>query len=253
MSLKTIHLIEELAANAWRAEIEQYLDGWRMRYNQGVNRRTNSVWPNTSTGRMEIEEKLEQVEAFYQRHNIIPRFQITKAAQPENLPDILEQRGYTPDAHTNVQTAPLQTVLDNTAPNTAFTPAIHETFADEWFSAYRALENLDDHTAAMRTGTLKRIGPRRAFTLLKDQDKTIAVGLGVAERGWVGIFCMSTHPDHRRQGAANHILHAIANWAKNRSAENCYLQVMQNNAPALALYNKVGFETLYHYYYAEKT
>lgn len=252
MSITTIQLIEELATNAWRAEIEQHLNGWRMRYNQGVNRRTNSVWPNAWGGNMDLKEKLNQVEEFYQHHKIIPRFQITKAAQPDTLPDTLEQRGYTADAHTHVQTAALQSVIETTNPNPNFASTIHETFSNEWFDSYQSLENLDTHTAEMRTGTMKRIGPRRAFTLVKDKNKTIAVGLGVAERGWVGIFCMSTDPDHRRQGAASHILHAIAQWAQSHNTENCYLQVMQKNAPALALYSKVGFNTLYYYYYAEK-
>jgi hypothetical protein len=42
-----IYLLEELAANAWPAEVVQFVDGWRFRYTLGVSsRRVNSVWPN---------------------------------------------------------------------------------------------------------------------------------------------------------------------------------------------------------------
>jgi N-acetylglutamate synthase len=74
----------------------------------------------------------------------------------------------------------------------------------------------------------------------------------VVEQGWLGIFCMGTLPAFRRQGAANAILRTLAIWAQLYDAQNAYLQVMDENRPAQALYGRVGFTTLYHYYYREK-
>ena len=37
--MSMIPFIEELAANAWRPEIEQFVDGWRLRYSRGITRR----------------------------------------------------------------------------------------------------------------------------------------------------------------------------------------------------------------------
>jgi ribosomal protein S18 acetylase RimI-like enzyme len=62
---------------------------------------------------------------------------------------------------------------------------------------------------------------------------------------------MATHPNYRRQGAATTILGALANWGSDHGADQMYLQVMENNPPALALYARAGFEKLYQYYYAE--
>ena len=108
MSDARIYLIEELAANAWRPEIEQSLDGWRLRYNRGVNRRCNSVWPNQLGDKLKLEERLELVEEFYRRWEVRPRFQICPAAQPVDLAEVLAARGYTVDARTAVQIAPLE-------------------------------------------------------------------------------------------------------------------------------------------------
>ena len=43
----------------------------------------------------------------------------------------------------------------------------------------------------------------------------------------------------------------LADWGKAKGAGHVYLQVMDDNLPALALYDQLGFEHLYQYYYAE--
>lgn len=251
-TLFAIPLIEELAANAWRPAVEQTLDGWRLRFNQGVNRRCNSVWPNGWGERISLEERLGLVEDFYRRRGVTFRYQMCPAAQPEHLADVLHRRGYRDGYHTAVQTAPLEKVASRTsvAPTHAVEIAPH--LAEDWFSLYCRAEDFDGHQAAMRRGTLQRIAPQAGFARLELRGKAAAVGLGVYERGWLGIFCMATHPDFRRQGAAVSVLHALVGWGTKLGARNVYLQVMQNNPPALALYEAAGFSTLYQYYYAEK-
>lgn len=252
MTKAFIELIEELAANAWRPEIEQTLDGWRLRYNQGVNRRGNSVWPNGWGQQLGLDERLEMVEAFYRRWGVRARYQMCPAALPENLAEVLLARGYRDDAHTAVQTAALNEVISRTATSPNHQIEISPSLSEDWFALYQGAEKFDDHGAAMRRGTLQRIGSRAGFARLKMDGNAAAVGLGVYERGWVGIFCMATQDDFRRQGAATSILHALVKWGGDLGAENVYLQVMENNPPALALYQRAGFTSLYQYYYAEK-
>ena len=102
MNSNEIFLIEELAANAWPADVVQHLDGWRVRYAHGVTRRINSVWPNLDFGRHPLADKIALVEAFYARRQAVSRFQICPAAQPEELDSVLAARGYAPDAPTHV-------------------------------------------------------------------------------------------------------------------------------------------------------
>src|SRR3954469_20591084 len=71
--------------------------------------------------------------------------------------------------------------------------------------------------------------------------RVVAVGRGVLDDGWVGVFGMATLPEARRTGAARAILAALAGWAAERSAEGVYLQVEGDNAPALSLYESAGF------------
>jgi GNAT superfamily N-acetyltransferase len=45
------------------------------------------------------------------------------------------------------------------------------------------------------------------------------------------------------------VVHALARWAAKRGAERIYLQVERANAPAHALYGRVGFTRSHGYHY----
>jgi GNAT superfamily N-acetyltransferase len=250
MTIDLIRYLEELAANAWPAEIIQVIDGWRLRYTGNVHRRVNSVWPNENNGRSPLTRKLELVEAFYQRHKAPARFQICPAAQPANLDEVLVKRGYVVDAPTNVQTAVLADVLEETA---AYHPVTMATNFDEtWFAFDVAAAQRNQHTANVRRGIMQRIGIQTAYAALQLDGQMVGIGLGVYERGWLGVFGMRTDEAYRRRGIATAILHQLAQWGQTQGAANIYLQVEQDNPTAQRLYQKVGFKTLYTYHYRDK-
>ena len=251
MPTHLIRHLEELAANAWPAAVVQIVDGWRLRFNGGVTRRANSVWPNEDGGRLPQAEKLALVEDFYARWGGPARYQICPAARPDNLDTILARRGYTTDALTAVQAAPLATVLARAEPQPAYTVTVTDSFDEVWFAAYCQAERVDARAAEARRAILQRIGPRTSYALLRVEGQPAAIGLAVAEQGWSGLFSMATRPEFRRRGCATAILHALAGWSQRQQVVNMYLQVMKNNGPALALYARLGFETRYHYHYRE--
>jgi ribosomal protein S18 acetylase RimI-like enzyme len=251
--IQLIRFLEELAANAWPAEVVQAVDGWRLRFNGNVSRRANSVWPNEAGDGCSLAEKLALVEDFYTRQGCPPRYQVSPAAQPADLDEILARRNYTNNARTAVQIASVERVLSRAAANPAYVIAITETFDETWFDLYCRGEHVNLHTAEVRRGILRRIGPRTGFALLKIAGQPAVMGLGVVERGWLGLFSLVTHPEYRRRGAATTLIHALAQWGQIYQANQLYLQVMADNAPALALYERLGFETLYHYHYRELT
>ncbi|XOQ47527.1 MAG: ribosomal protein S18-alanine N-acetyltransferase [Eubacteriales bacterium] len=49
------------------------------------------------------------------------------------------------------------------------------------------------------------------------------------------------HPDFRRQGAAQALVRSLMEYAIGNDAEFITLEVRQGNAPAIALYEKLGF------------
>lgn len=273
-----IYHLEELAANAWPARVTQTVNGWRLRYTDGVTRRANSVWPNlraphSSQTHADLDEQLATVENFYAKHNLPSRFQICPAAQPADLAQQLTNRGYTNDATTNVQTASIATILaklnqEKIEEDLGIKATINQHITHAWFESYCQSESVVGNAIDVRRGIMQRIAPVTGFAHIsgshhlaqdnlaqhnRSQDDTpAALGLGVVERGWLGIFCMTTKPEYRRKGYAKALLHALVKWAHEQGASNAYLQVMEVNTPATKLYQRLGFETVYQYYYATK-
>ena len=247
-----VYYLEELAANAWTAEVVQLVDGWRFRYSPGVSsRRVNSVWPNNSGRYLTVDQKLALVEAFYTRRGLPARFQICPAAQPAELDSILAQRGYLMDAPTFVQSAQVSNVLERLPFRQEPAVSLHSEIPEAWFDFQRAQYKLTEQQAAARKAALERIGPHPVYALASVDGETTGIGMGILERGWLGIFGMLTNPEMRRRGIATAVLQALAGWGRSQGAEQAYLQVMENNKQALSLYGRAGFTTQYQYHYRQ--
>jgi ribosomal protein S18 acetylase RimI-like enzyme len=202
---------------------------------------------------LSLQERIELAEDFYTRRGLRPRFQLCPASLPHELDSALAARGYTCVSDTSVQVAPVERVAQ-----TSWDPMKHRRLtvtvgelADAWMDTYAQAGNMGVHERAMRRGIVERIGPRAGLALARLDGQPVAVGMGVTERSWTGIFCMDTLPAFRRQGAATAILFELALWGQSEGATQMYLQVMTNNAPALALYARAGFTSLYTYHYRE--
>ena len=58
---------------------------------------------------------------------------------------------------------------------------------------------------------------------------------------WLGVHALVVDPDHRGQGHATAIMAGLLEWGAERGATTVWLHVETDNAPALALYDGLGF------------
>jgi len=89
----------------------------------------------------------------------------------------------------------------------------------------------------------------KCYASIRMDDDFLACGLGVLQAGYLGIFDIVIDTDHRGQGLGTRLMEALLAWGQGRNAHTVYLQVMCNNEPALRLYEKLGFEEKYQYWY----
>jgi N-acetylglutamate synthase len=247
LSVEMIRGLEEQSLNTWPALHTMHFDGWVLRFADGYTRRANSVnplYPST----LDLAEQVAACEQIYDARGQDTVFKLTSAALPPELDAYLARQGYLRAAPTHVCSLELQGV--DFPPAAGFESARSAT--DAWLETFCALNGVErGHLPAM-TGILHNLVFSACFGALRVNAAIAAVGLAVMQRASVWLFDIVTAPEYRRQGRGRELVLHLLSWARTQGARHAYLQVMQNNAPALGLYRQLGFRALYDYWYRVK-
>jgi ribosomal protein S18 acetylase RimI-like enzyme len=118
-----------------------------------------------------------------------------------------------------------------------------------WLNGFGAANGVPAARQALHDRILSGIVPQAGFLTLTLAAEPIGYGLGVLERGALGIFDIVVAPEHRRRGYGRRVTAALLAWGAQHGATSAYLQVVAANAPARALYAAQGFGEAYGYHY----
>jgi GNAT superfamily N-acetyltransferase len=246
----TIRTFEEVSMNALPALQQVMLDGWVLRFGRGFTGRANSVYP-LYPGFGSVDQKITTCERLYDYKSIPPLFKMTAAVEPEGLDQILEDRGYTAFNHTSVQTRELTTTQIPTVEDDADVEWWDHA-ADPWLDTFFLLrETPGKHHPTLRSLLANVVVPAHYVVIHKDGEK-VACGMAVAQGEHVGLFDLTTHVHHRRQGIGTRLVDVLMNWGAARGTRLAYLQVMLANENALSLYHRLGFVESYQYWYRRR-
>lgn len=93
--------------------------------------------------------------------------------------------------------------------------------------------------------------PGLATATVRLDGASAATGVAACPEGgdWVGFRGIEVAPDHRRRGLGRAVMAALLEWGAERGATTAYLQVLADNAPALALYDGLGLVEHHRYRY----
>jgi len=245
-----VRAVEERASRAWPETQHEMIGGWRLRYSPGVpNRRANSVLPIFSPEGANVEKCVEKVEAYYRERKMPARFMISPPSEPTDLDQFLSDRGYHIDAPTDVQWADAAGL--SRLSGDGLQVEFDQNPTMDWMSVY--MEGVSDAAEiGKKRDLISRIGAPFTLAQVRVGGKVASVGLGVSEDGWVGIFCMHTLTDFRRQGLARAVLGGLVRWGQDMGGAQMYLQVERDNPGARQFYESAGFTTCYGYHYRTK-
>jgi N-acetylglutamate synthase len=119
----------------------------------------------------------------------------------------------------------------------------------DWVDAWAMVSGSAESQATAEL-VLSQLDDRARFAVATDDaGAAVAVGLGVVEDGWLGVFSLATIPAARRRGAATAVVDALERWGLTRGALATYLQVDRDNAPALAFYARRSLSIAHSYHY----
>jgi N-acetylglutamate synthase len=163
---------------------------------------------------------------------------VEEIGEPAGLAEHLVARGYF-----------LEEVTVNMAKNIA--PPMAEPARDDggcsftsaptadWLSVY--LSAITPDRRVINEKILLGVPGPSAFFLRRHEGQPVSSGLCVVSGDMAIVECMATVPGVRRAGSASRILAAIEAWAGSQRAKTLFLQVVEINAPAIALYQRAGF------------
>lgn len=223
------------------AAVEEF-DGWLLAYDAGTIGRAKCAVPlgharHAATSLLEIERR-------YLSRGIVPMFRLADTPGFDPVRSVLVQRGYSAGKPTLVQIALVTSVQ-------AIAPGAAVEIADQPDAAWAAVflgEGFDPVDGAGRVAALSR-APGSIFASVRENGRAIAAGAGAFAHGWASVHGMRTELARRGEGLAARVLSGLAAIALARGMARIFLQVEAHNAPALALYRRAGFQTVWKYEY----
>jgi ribosomal protein S18 acetylase RimI-like enzyme len=242
-----ITILEHLSFNAWPALQTLVQDDWLLRFARGYTKRANSVNALTHAAPpsgADLQGRITAAEVLYARQRIRCIFRISPLMDPE-VGRLLEAHGWVAFEESLTMTVDLGPGHDM--------PAGVEVAAardGDWSRGYMTFNGVAPERQAIHDRMLDSIVPEAGFAMARDADGApAAFGLGVVERGHVGLFDIVSDPGRRRAGHGQRLVAGLMAWGRQRGATRAYLSVLATNRQAIALYQKLGFREAYRYHY----
>jgi GNAT superfamily N-acetyltransferase len=193
------------------------LGDWLLRQSSTSRaRRANSVLAMGPSG---VAGDFDEVVAFYGGHGQRPIAAV--------LPDSAEEalflgRGWVPESHDGHTVFELASVAQ----------------------ARRSLRGAPLPDAEVDLGGDASLATGR---VLGDGGRVVATGIAAYQDDWVGFRSIEVEPTERARGLGLLLMSRLLEWGAERGATTAYLQVLDDNARAFALYDGLGF-TVHHAY-----
>lgn len=87
--------------------------------------------------------------------------------------------------------------------------------------------------------------PLSVFVCSEDNGRTVSFALGRVAADEGEVFRIATLPEYQRRGLGAGMLSELLGKMREKGAAVCFLEVRSRNTPAIALYRKAGFESVY--------
>lgn len=235
-----VQACEERLINVWPAVTTLMMEGWCLRFAHGYSARANSA-SAIAAGAVMSEALLAEAERLFATDGLTPTVRVTPVAAT-GTEKFLRARGYTvkDEAVTMLRALPFAGQADSRVLLQGHAEAV-------WLNGISAHQQASKRNPAHLNDIVSRIKLPAAFATLHDDGVPLGFGLAVVDRGFAELGSIMIDADHRGRGLGEAVVSSLLAWATVQGAERAFLQVDVENAPALKLYERLGFLPLYRY------
>ena len=240
--------IEDAGLNASAPPQQRWLDGWLIRFSAGKAKRARCI-NAVATGRLPLDTKLRLSAPVFAEAGLPLIVRITPMTVPTELDTELQALGMRRFDDTRVM------VLADIGTDTVTAPRLPASVSLQAIG----LEPFAQRVGALRGSPLsqrqshgQRLAnapvPFFAYELLAG-GQLMACGQFALEADLVGLYDIFTTESARGQGYGRLLCAHLLALARQRGARHACLQVESDNAPARAIYHRLGFAVAYRYHY----
>jgi ribosomal protein S18 acetylase RimI-like enzyme len=241
--------VEDAGLNASAPPQQLWLDGWLVRFSPGKAKRARCV-NAVAQGRLSVAHKLLRAQAVLAAAQLPMVLRITPFTRPSGLDADLAARGYSAIDDTRVMVAPRLDAIEPPGP----LPRGY-TWAQLGHAALaQAVGALRASPLAQRQAHAERLAnapvPFAGLAIRRTSDgRIVACGQRAQEADLVGLYDVYVADALRGRGFASRLCARLLADARDSGAVSAYLQVEADNAPARAVYARLGFADGFGYHY----
>ena len=274
---------EELTLNAFPVLHTEVYDGWILRFSGGEGYQGNCISPLYLSTRA-YEDKIDYCENKFREKGLPCVFKMTPNV-PAALDQQLAMRQYELEDKTYIMECSLTSEDSLSSEEAQVLPSASPTgedgaqennilakteirlsreIDDNWLEAFLTLEGMDKdicpETARAMLNAIRK--PVYCAALYENETshgskadcgRIVGCGLGVVEDNKIGIYDIRVDSSFRQNGIGARICRAIMEEGKKEGAQKAFLHVSASNRPAVRLYQGLGFEEAYTYWYRVHT
>lgn len=243
-----IKILEDLSLNAWPSHQMQIYDGWILRFSYFYTHRTNCV-EQIGPSVIPLADKLDYCEETYHRWGTPAIFKINPLTAP-SFDELLAKRGYETAHITEVM---LKKLTYTSPKRTPYPIVLNSCVSSKWLDAlFRMKATINPIHRRIVPSMYAAIPKDVIAASVYDENEIIGTGLAILDRDYAGIYAIHVHKDYRGQGIGRSICESLLNASAKCGASFAYLQVVQGNKPAKALYKSLGFQDFYTYWFRQQ-
>jgi ribosomal protein S18 acetylase RimI-like enzyme len=226
----------------WVAAERAPLGEWVVRRSAGAGGRAGSIWMRGDPG-MPFNDALAQAAAMQRGWGEQPLLMLPDA-EPEHAA-AAGAAGWTIGERTTVMAA---RTADVSAYGTGGLMVVQVR------SPLAVMEELWDSTGtdAARRAVMDRTPEPKVSLMLREDDRPAAAAFVAVDGEVAMLHAVMVGEPWRRRGVGRALTAAAAAWAQGAGAPSIGLAVLASNAPAVALYRRMGFEVRGGYRYARQ-